>query len=134
MSLRVDLRSRWQEFLDVQCWSGIITLHSLYIMVVNGGGLSHCYFNGPTSRNVAGIYCLSDVNCNLLFWVYTLPPVSRSWACRTAWQGHNIWFWSSGLFYPLLRVWATLVDRLVPSNQELQEIRVSFHLGVRFDN
>ena len=62
MSLRVDLHSRWQEFLDVQCWSGIITLHSLYITVVNGG-LSHCCFNGPTSRNVAGIYWLSDVYC-----------------------------------------------------------------------
>ena len=31
-------------------------------MVVNGG-LSHCCFNGPTSRNVAGIYWLSDVYC-----------------------------------------------------------------------
>ena len=48
-------------------------------MVVNGGLSQYC-FNGPTSRNVAGIYCLSDVNCNLLFWVYTLAPVSGSWA------------------------------------------------------
>ena len=79
MSLRVDLRSRWPEFLDVQCWSGIIIVHSLYIMVVNGG-LSQCCFNGPTSRNVAGIYWLSEVYCNLLFWVYTLPPVFGSWA------------------------------------------------------
>ena len=49
-----------------------------------------------TSRNVAGIYCLSDVICNSLFWVYAVSCVSRSWACRTAWRGHNIWFRSPG--------------------------------------
>ena len=27
------------------------------------GPLSHCCFNGPTSRNVGGIYWLSDVYC-----------------------------------------------------------------------
>ena len=32
------------------------------------GPLSRCCFNGPTSCNVAGIYWLSDVNCNLLLW------------------------------------------------------------------
>ena len=95
MSLRVDLRSRRQEFLDVQCWLGIIIVHSLYIMVVNGG-LSQCCFNGPTSRNVAGIYWLSDVYCNLLLLGIVAVSFSRSWACRTIWQGHNIGFEANG--------------------------------------
>ena len=74
--LRVDLRSRWQEFLDVQCWLGIITLHSLYIMVVNGG-LSHCCFNGPTSRNVAGIY-IGCLMCIVIFYlgIVAVSPLS----------------------------------------------------------
>ena len=74
MSLRVDLRSRGQEFLDVQCWLGIIIVHSLYIMVVNGG-LSQCCFNGPTSRNVAG-YIFGCLMCLvILYFGFTLSPV-----------------------------------------------------------
>ena len=92
VSLRVDLRSKRQEFLDVQCWVGIIIVHSLYIMVVNGG-LSQCCFNGPTSRNVAGIY----IGCLMCIVIFSFGdccrlPSSRSWACRTVWRGHNIWF------------------------------------------
>ena len=40
---------------------------------------------------------MSDVSCNLFFiWVYTVSCLSRSWACRTAGRGHNIWFRSPG--------------------------------------
>ena len=51
-------------------------------------------FNGPTSHNVAGYIfgCLMCLVIYSLFWVYTVSCVYRSWACRTAGRGHNIWF------------------------------------------
>ena len=48
-------------------------------------------------------------------------------------QLHNILVLELRLFYQVLRVWATLVPRLVPSNQDQQESRLGFQLGSRFD-
>ena len=41
------------------------------------GPLSHCCFNGPTSRNVAGIYWLSDVYCySFTLGIVVVSPLS----------------------------------------------------------
>ena len=86
---------------------------------------------GPPPQ-CSGSYLVIGVNCDIFSFGLNAVPLSRFGACRTTRRGHNIWFQSSGLYYTLLKVWATLVRRLVPSNQDLQESRLSFHLGLHF--
>ena len=73
-----------------------ITLHSSVHYGGKWGPLS-LLFNGPTSRNVAG-YLFGCLMCAVIFyfWVLHCLLCLRSWACRTVWRGHNIWFRSPG--------------------------------------